>query len=180
MSTNILLNYKKGGSTHTASDDLESVVYILIWMCILYAGLGALRKDKHISNMVLKPWVTVANDIDAVNLGAIKRTLQSDPSIITDKFTTFFKPLCPIVDKLLTQLGQFSSTDHILNYRALRNVLLEGFGTVKEVPDWSAAKDPYGYGLLQQEAKRKAPSYVTSARCEVGESPRPVRHARHG
>ena len=81
MSTNILLNYKKGGVTHTASDDLESIVYILVWICVLYAGPGTLRKDKHVSNMVLKPWVMVANDTDAVNLGAIKTALKFDPSI---------------------------------------------------------------------------------------------------
>ena len=176
MSTNILLNYKKGGTMHTTSDDLESVVYILIWMCILYAGPGTLRKDKHVSNTVLKPWVTVANNLDAVNLGAIKTTLKSDPNIVTDEFTPFFKPLCPIVDKLLIQLGQFSAIDHRLNYRALRNILLEGFGTVEGVPNWSAAKDIYGYGLLQRVEKRKLPSYVTSARHE---SSRPARRARH-
>ena len=38
MSTNILLNYKKGGVTHTASNDLESIVYILIWICVLYTA----------------------------------------------------------------------------------------------------------------------------------------------
>ena len=91
----------------------------------------------------------VASDTDAVNLGAIKAALKFDPSIVTDEFTTFFKPLSPIVDKLLLQLRQFSVTDHILNYTALRNVLLESFGTVEEVPDWNAAKDVYGYGLLQ-------------------------------
>ena len=179
MSTNILLNYKKGGVTHTASDDLESIVYILVWICVLYAGPGTLWKDKHVSNTVLKPWVMVASDTDAVNLRAIKAALKFDPSIVTDEFTTFFKPLSPIVDKLLLQLGQFSATDHILNYTALRNVLLEGFGTVEEVPDWNAAKDVYGYGLLQREEKRKAPSYVTSARYDAEESARPVRQARY-
>ena len=83
------------------------MVYILVWMCILYTGPGILRKDKHVSNTVLKPWVTVANNLDAVNLRAIKATLKSDPSIVTDEFTPFFKPLCPIVDKLLMQLGNF-------------------------------------------------------------------------
>ena len=179
MSTNILLNYKKGGTPHTASDDLESIVYILVWVCVLYAGPGTLRKDKHVSNTVLKPWVTVANDTDAVNLGAIKAALKFDPSIVTDEFTIFFKPLSPIVDRLLTQLGEFSATDHILNYRALRNILLEGFGMVEEVPNWSAAKDVYGYGLLKREGKRKAPSYVTSARYDVEESSRPARRAHY-
>ena len=67
----------------------------------------------------------------------------------------------------------------MLNYTALRKILLEGFSTVEEVPNWSAAKDVYGYGLLQWEAKHKAPSYVTSARYNAEDSPRPVRRARH-
>ena len=179
MSTNILLNYKKGGTIHTARDDLESIVYILIWMCILYAGPGTLRQDKHVTNTVLKPWVMVSNNTDAVNLEAIKAALKFDPSIMTNEFTTFFKPLCPITHRLLIELGTFSVTDHMLNYTALRKILLEGFGTVEEVPNWSAVKDVYGYGLLQWEAKRKAPSYVTSARYDAEDSPWPVRRARH-
>ena len=179
MSTNILLNYKKGGTIHTTSDDLESIVYILIWMCILYTGPGTLRQDKHVTNTVLKPWVTVTNNTDAVNLGAIKAALKFDPSIMTDEFTTFFKPLCLITHRLLIELGKFSATDHMLNYAALRKILLEGFSTVEEVPNWSAAKDVYGYSLLQWEVKHKAPSYMTSAWYDTEDSPQPVRQACH-
>ena len=52
MSSQILLSYKADETTHTASDDLELLVYILIWMCVLYAGPGTLRQDKHITNTV--------------------------------------------------------------------------------------------------------------------------------
>ena len=50
---------------------------------------------------------------------------------------------------------------------------------VEEVPNWSAAKDVDGYGLLKREGKHKAPSYVTSARYDVEESSRPARRARY-
>ena len=179
MSTNILLNYKKGRITHTTSDDLESIVYIVVWVCVLYTGPGTLWKDKHVNNTVLKPWVMVANNTDAVNLRAIKTALKFDPGIVTDEFTIFFKPLQPIVDRLLTQLREFSVINHILNYWALKNILLEGFGMVEEVPNWSAAKDVYGYGLLQWEGKHKVPSYMTSARYNVEESSWPVSQAHY-
>ena len=111
------------------SDDLESLVYVLIWMCVLYAGPGTPRKDVRIIDTVLRPWVTVTNAIDAVNLGAIKQGMKIQPSNVTDEFTPYFKPLCPVVEKLLVELrGWLSSndTDDRPHYEAVRNILLEG------------------------------------------------------
>ncbi|KAI6043355.1 hypothetical protein EDC04DRAFT_2600228 [Pisolithus marmoratus] len=65
MSANILISYKKNETAHSASDDLELIVYVLIWMCILYAGPGTLHQDKHVTQTVLKPWVSVTNPTDA-------------------------------------------------------------------------------------------------------------------
>ena len=76
MSAHILQDYKETHMTHSASDDLESLVYVLIWMCVLYAGPGTPRKDMRIVDTVLRPWVTVTNAIDAVNLGAIKQGMK--------------------------------------------------------------------------------------------------------
>ncbi|KAI6040097.1 hypothetical protein EDC04DRAFT_2602740 [Pisolithus marmoratus] len=72
MSANILISYKKNKAAHSASDDLELLVYVLIWMCILHAGPGTLCQDKHVTQTVLKPWVSVANPTDAVSLGLHK------------------------------------------------------------------------------------------------------------
>ena len=164
MSAHILQDYKETHTTHSASDDLESLVYVLIWMCMLYAGPGTPCEDVRIVDTVLRPWVTVTNAIDAVNLEAIKQGMKFWPSNVTDKFTPYFKPLCLVVEKLLVELrGWLSSndTDDRPHYKAIRNILLEGFGTVAEVPNWSGAKDVFGYGLLQRPIKRKAPSWVT-------------------
>ena len=112
MSACILQDYKETHTTHSASDDLESLVYVLIWMCVLYAGPGTLRKDVHIVDTVLRPWVTMTNTIDAVNLGAIKQGMKFRPSNVTDEFTPYFKPLCPLVEKLLIELrGWLTSND---------------------------------------------------------------------
>ena len=55
----------------------------------------------------------------------------------------------------------WSATDTLHNYKTIRDILLKGFGTVEEVPDWSPAKDMYGYGLLKMVGKkRKIPSYA--------------------
>jgi len=115
MSVNVLCSYTRNGTTHSASDDIESLVYVLIWMCILYAGPGTLRKDKHISKTVLKTWVSVTNETDVSALAGFKTGLKYEPSIVTDDFAPFFRPLSSIVGKLLTQLGRLSSTDHLLN-----------------------------------------------------------------
>ena len=179
MLSKILLNYKKEVITHPTSDDIESLIYVLVWMCILYAGPGTLRKDKHVTQTVLKPWVTVSSETDAVSLGAHKAGLKSQLSIVTDEFTVLFQPLCPTVHKLLTKLGELSATDHISNYRAIRNILLEGFATVEEVSNWSAAKDVHGYSLLQQNTKHKLPSYATNGYKAEEDGARPRDAHRH-
>ena len=161
MLAHILLDYKGSQMTHSASDDLESLVYVLIWMCILYAGPATLCEDKHVTETVLKSWVTVATDVDAMTLGALKTYIKSRPSTVTNKFTIYFQPVCSVVQKLLTELHHWSATDDIENhYQALRNILVEGFGTVKEVPNWSPAQDVHGYGLLHHKGKR-LPPWVT-------------------
>ena len=160
MLLKILLDYKNGTVAHSASDDIESLVYVLVWMCVLYAGPGVLRKDKYVTQTVLKPWVTVSSVTDVVSLGVHKAGLKIHPRTVTDEFTLFFKPLCLTVSRLLTKLGELSPTDHIHNYQAIRDILLEGFGTVEEDPNWSGTKDVHGYSLLQQDTKRKLPVYA--------------------
>ena len=160
MSARILLGYSQEGMGHTASDNFESLIYVLVWMCVLYAGPHTLRQDKEIHHTVLQPWVTVGSTNDALNLGAQKAGLRLQPSIVTDEFTKSFMPLSPTVGRLFTKLGQLSTTDHKCNFSTIRDILLEAFGMVEEEPNWSGIKDVYGYGLLQHGTKRKVPSYA--------------------
>ncbi|KAI6008563.1 hypothetical protein EDC04DRAFT_2610909 [Pisolithus marmoratus] len=158
-----LISYKKDKMMHSASNDLELLVYVLVWICVLYAGPGTIHQDKHVTQTILKPWVSVTNPTDAVNLGLHKRGLTTEPSMVTEEFTTFFKPLCSMVDKLLRAVrSSWSTTDNACNYKPIRDILLEGFGTVKEVPNWSGHKDAHGYGLLKGNAKHKFPPYATA------------------
>ena len=157
---------------HSASDDLESLVYVLIWMCVLYAGPGTLRQDKHITDTVLKPWVSVTNPTEAVSLGMQKAGLKTAPTHVTLEFTRYFQPARSIVNNLLTALdSKWSKTDHMANYKVIRDILLEGFATVEEIPNWSSHKDVYGYGLLNRDLKkRKLPPYVTAEYVAVDEA----------
>ena len=137
MSSKILSSFKKDTTIHTANDDIESLIYVLVWICVLYAGPSTVRQDKQVTETALKPWVSVNSLNDAVNLGTLKKGLRYQPSIVTDDFTPFFRCLCPLVENLLTALGSntWSETDPIPNYKAIRDILLEGFGTVEEVSD---------------------------------------------
>ena len=111
----------------------------------------------------MTPWVSVNSLNDAVNLGTLKKGLRYQPSIVTNDFTPFFQCLCPLVENLLTVLGSntWSETDLIPNYKVIRDILLERFGTVEGVSDWSPRKDVSGYGLLKSGKKRKLPPYAT-------------------
>ena len=67
--------------------------------------------------------------------------------------------------------NMWSATDTLHNYKTIRDILLEGFGMVEEVSDWSPAKDMYGYSLLKMAGKKhKIPSYAID-RYEVESSP---------
>ena len=164
MSSNILSNFKKDVVVHTTNDDIESLIYVLVWICVLYAGPRTVRQDKQTTETALKPWVMVHNPNDAVNLGVLKNGLRYQPDIVTDDFTPFFQCLSPVVEKLFVALGSttWSATDPIPNYKTIRDILLEGFGTVEEIPNWSPRKDLSGYGLLTSTKKRKLPSFATS------------------
>lgn len=164
---------------HSASNDSESLIYVLIWICVLYAGPKTLRQDKDAMETILKTWVLVCNPNDTVTLRVHKIGLWSQLSTITNEFTKFFKPLSPVVEKLLTALRTlWSATDTMHNYKTIRDTLLEGFGMVEEVPNWSPAKDAYGYSLLKTAGKkRKLPSYAMD-RYEVESSPQAV-HRRY-
>ena len=157
---------------HSASDDLESLVYILIWMCMLYAGPGTLRRDKHITNTVLKMWVSMTNPTEAVSLSMQKVGLKTAPTHVTLEFTRYFQPARSIVDNLLTALNlKWSKTDHMANYKVIRDILLESFATVEEILNWSGHKDVYGYSLLNRDSKkRKLPPYVTAEYVAVDEA----------
>ena len=63
-------------------------------MCVLYAGPATLHEDKHVTETILKSWVTVATDVDAMTLGALKTYIKSRPSTVTNKFTIYFQPVC--------------------------------------------------------------------------------------
>ena len=82
MLSKILLHYKNGTMPHSASDDIESLIYVLVWMCVLYASPGTLRKDRHITQTVLKPWVTVSTVTDVVSLGVHKARLKIHPRTV--------------------------------------------------------------------------------------------------
>ena len=182
MSSDILLSYKNSETMHTASDDSELLVYVLVWMCILYAGPGTLRQDKHVTDTVLKQWVSMTNTTQAVSLGMHKAGLKTAPTHVTSEFTKYFQPAHSVIAKLLTALNsKWSKTDHMANYKTIRNILLEGFGTVEEIPDWSAHMDVYGYGLLSEDTKkRKLPSYVTAEYvADEAESSSRVIHRRY-
>ena len=175
MSVHILLDYKGSQMMHSTSDDLESLVYVLIWMCILYAGPATLHEDKHVTETVLKSWVTVATDVNAMTLRALKTYIKSRPSTVTNEFTIYFQPVCSVVQKLLTELHRWSATNDIKNhYQALRNILVKGFGTVKEVPNWSPAQDVHGYGLLHRKGKRLLPWVTEGYDSNEAGSPQPA------
>ncbi|KIJ16549.1 hypothetical protein PAXINDRAFT_155187 [Paxillus involutus ATCC 200175] len=96
MLINILHGYKTP-HVHTPADDLESLIYVLVWVCVLYAGpSGQLHRDKELTETALKHWVMVNNESDAMALAMEKIGQATEPNIVTNDFTPYFDCLKPI------------------------------------------------------------------------------------
>ncbi|KAF7857261.1 hypothetical protein EAF04_009502 [Stromatinia cepivora] len=83
------------GEQHSFMHDLESIFWVLFWICIHYTGPNKARVIKEFDD-----W----NYADMKVLGTWKFGIVGDESIfmdkITDNFTSYYKPLIPWVNRL--------------------------------------------------------------------------------
>ncbi|KAI6028039.1 hypothetical protein BKA83DRAFT_4038533, partial [Pisolithus microcarpus] len=81
---------------HTFSHDLESLIYVLIWICVLYQALNKICSDHSIEQTYLKQWALakMTNGIQA--LCDQKISQLSLRSVLSD-FMPYFEPLKPAV-----------------------------------------------------------------------------------
>ncbi|KAI6019347.1 hypothetical protein PISMIDRAFT_10731 [Pisolithus microcarpus 441] len=120
---------------HTFSHDLESLIYVLVWICVLYQAPNEIHSDHSIEQTCLKQWalVKMTNDIQALCDQKIGQL--SSRSVLSD-FMPYFEPLKPAVTRLykLIQSSHDSGDKIILNHAAVTEVLMDAFKMVTEVP----------------------------------------------
>ncbi|KAI5999608.1 hypothetical protein EDD15DRAFT_2160638 [Pisolithus albus] len=136
MAIDLLREYNSPSKdfTHTFSHDLESLIYVLVWICILYQAPNEIRSDRTIEQTCLKHWALAKTSTDIRHLWDQKVGQLSTRSVLSE-FTPYFEPLKPAVTRLykLIQSSCDSGDKSILNHAAVTEVLMDAFNTVTEV-----------------------------------------------
>ncbi|KAG6372402.1 hypothetical protein JVT61DRAFT_7875 [Boletus reticuloceps] len=158
--------------THTFLHDLESLIYVLVWICILYQALNEIRSDQGIEQTCLKQWALVktVHEIQALCDQKLGQLLSR--SILND-FALYFEPLKPFVTQLykLIQCSQDPEDDAILTHTAVIEILMGAFKLVTDVP-CGAANAKLTWKRLQNEPVPTQSTYYSegrNVRCRVGD-----------
>ena len=169
MAIDLLQEYTHLGNnfTHNFSHDLESLVYVLIWVCVLYQAPNEIRSNRTIEQTCLKQWALAKTPNDIQALCDQKMGQLSSRSVLND-FTPYFEPLKPTVTRLyeLVQLSRDSQEKIVLDHAAVTEILMDTFKTVTEVT-CSAMNAKRAWKCLQRE-----PASTKSNYCSEGHNVR--------
>lgn len=170
MAVDLLHEYAKPSSNnfvHTFSHDLESLIYVLVWVCILYQAPNEIRRDKTIEETCLRQWAMAKTTNDIQALCDQKRgQLQHDSTTIFDQFTPYFEPLKPFVVRLYKLIRQSRDPDNNipLTHAAVTDVLMDAFNTVEEAPRFVVTNAKRTWKRLEQEPVFAKSHYCSEAR----------------
>jgi hypothetical protein len=139
--------------THEPRHDLESLLYVLIWVCIHYAGPRDVeRQNFSIHESPLRHWV---NGGSYSTIGRVKDSAMRNKKYweqdVLDTFTPYFEPLKPCASSW-RQLF----LDEKITYAGVLKVLRDALSSLGDVEVWSEKDNPAGYGVGQTRKRRVA------------------------
>ncbi|KAG2028846.1 hypothetical protein BDR03DRAFT_988142 [Suillus americanus] len=105
MASGILLQYSEHGipRKQTVAHDLESFIYVFIYICVMYDGPGnKLRDNKLFNQTVIGRWIY--GEWDAI--GLIKQQHLEQPDLIISDITPYFQPFSTLISKLCSLLSE--------------------------------------------------------------------------
>ncbi|KAJ6612801.1 hypothetical protein B0H10DRAFT_1881741 [Mycena sp. CBHHK59/15] len=152
MAIEILLDGNSQLAVHEPRHDLESFMYVLIWICLHYAGpCDVERQNFTILDSVFAAWVT-GTDYRAIGVAkgyVIEKTKRWESEVLPT-FAPYFEPLKPFVSAWRQLL-----VDERLTHEAVLDVLRQALRALPDVEDWSRKDDPEGFGDGGEGKKRK-------------------------
>ncbi|KAK7042389.1 hypothetical protein R3P38DRAFT_2511725 [Favolaschia claudopus] len=164
MAVEVLLKGEKLPQ-HLPRHDLESFLYVLIWICAHYAGpKGVVRQDFKIYHSSLKDWV---NGTSYENVGKSKGWSMVDDDAWEDvlsSFAPYFEPL-----KTCATAWRKLFCDKQLNYEEVLQMLQTAIDSLDDSETWSSKDDPAGYGAWSLN-KRKRPAEAKVALDSIAEA----------
>ncbi|KAJ7177924.1 hypothetical protein C8R46DRAFT_1346203 [Mycena filopes] len=140
-------------SAHEPHHDLESLLYVFIWICIHYAGPNnSERQNFDIHDSPLKGWVEGPTYED---IGLTKYSSMSAPKFwernVLRSFAPYFEPLKPCASAW-RELFANDTLDHA----AVLNVLQDALSTLEDPEQWSAKDDPEGYAVPEGKKRKRS------------------------
>ncbi|KAJ7138415.1 hypothetical protein C8R43DRAFT_1202310 [Mycena crocata] len=143
---------------HLPRHDLESLLYVLIWICLHYAGpcyternveRAVERQNFDIYTSEISNWVRGQS---YRGIGLVKHsTMTTDywEDSVLPSFAPYFEPLKPCVSAWRELLVTKN-----LTYDTVLDVLRNTLSTLDDVEVWSKEDDPEGYGEVGKKRKR--------------------------
>ena len=134
MAIDLLQEYTSPSNnfTHTFSHDLESLIYILVWICVLYQAPNKIHSDRTIEQTCLKQWALAKTTNDIQALCDQKLGQLASRSVLSD-FMPYFEPLKPTVTQLYKLIQSSRDSGAILRHAAVTEIFMDTFRTVTEV-----------------------------------------------
>ncbi|KAJ7094238.1 hypothetical protein C8R43DRAFT_908029 [Mycena crocata] len=152
MAVDVLVYGDSDWAEHEPKHDLESFLYVFIWICWHYAGPGAERKnfDIYSPSHKLQKWV-VGLDYEDIgrSKGYMMEHVQDWKRIILQNFAPYFEPLKPC----LTAWRQLFVENRLTHDAVL--AVLRGALPGLEMEIWSHHDDPAGYGIKRQRKRKR-------------------------
>lgn len=149
---------------HTFSHDLESLIYVLVWVCIVYQAPNEIRRDKTVEQTCLKQWALAKtiNDIQALH---DQKLGQLFSRTVLDHFTPYFEPMKPFVARLykLLQFSRDPDNNTFLTHAAVIDVLMDAFVSVEEV-SCGATNTKRAWQTSQKEPAPTQSNYYSEGR----------------
>ncbi|KAJ7135411.1 hypothetical protein C8R43DRAFT_1132628 [Mycena crocata] len=163
---------------HEPRHDLESLLYVLIWICLHYAGPRYVeghvehaveRQNFDIYSSPLRNWVSGDSyeNIGMAKSFAMDKTKYWESKVLSS-MAPYFEPLKPCISAW-RQLY----VDANLTYDAVLDVLRSALATQEDIEVWSRADDPDGYG---EEGKKRKRQFDPLARINEEQEPDEAHH----
>jgi Fungal protein kinase len=133
MAIEILAEYAKqeGTIVHQAKHDLESFVYVLIWICVLYGDPRNGNSARDVSLTCLSTWTSPKSLKEIRGLAVFKRGDLHD-RVALEEFDDYFEDLKDTVKALYDAIGASNFGGAPLSHATVKRILLDAFFTVTE------------------------------------------------
>jgi hypothetical protein len=165
MALDILREFGGGNADvgpHLPKHDLESIVYVLVWICILYPGPGVDPRPPHESTC-LRAWSNckTRGDLELLSNAKIGELETKSP---LKQFMPYFRAMEPYIRRLYVAIRKDRENPEVAHFThdVMRDILLDAFFEVQEPekvsPEKVKARRELGVDLVP--AKRKASTKV--------------------